>query len=139
MGDFSHSEQAYKKNTAILVTTLYDTNGNSLQITDFAPLFPQFSRGFHPYSVLRIVEPLEGMPKIAVRCRPASDYGRQAARCKHGSNHMRFYFGESSLRLTSNIPMAYLWGEVPFVLEDPIYMILGPDESLTRSIADVAR
>eukprot|EP00003_Mantamonas_plastica_P015067 TRINITY_DN2576_c0_g1_i3.p1 TRINITY_DN2576_c0_g1~~TRINITY_DN2576_c0_g1_i3.p1 ORF type:complete len:481 (+),score=164.57 TRINITY_DN2576_c0_g1_i3:258-1700(+) len=79
------------------------------------------------------------MPKIAVRCRPASGYGRQAARCKHGSNHMRFYFGESSLRLTSNVPMAYLWGEVPFVLEDPIYMILGPDESLTRPIADVAR
>ena len=41
--DFARSEQAYEPNTAILRTRLFDTHGQGIEITDFAPRF--FSRG----------------------------------------------------------------------------------------------
>ena len=33
----SRSEQAYERNTAILVTRMYDDDGNGVEVTDFAP------------------------------------------------------------------------------------------------------
>ena len=37
--DYSRSEQEYLPNTAILMTTLYDSNGGAVRITDFAPRY----------------------------------------------------------------------------------------------------
>lgn len=40
------SEQQYIHNTAVLITTLFDDNGGSLEIIDFAPRFKRFGRTF---------------------------------------------------------------------------------------------
>ena len=40
------------------------------------------------------------------------------------------------LRLTTDAPLAYLLDEQAFVLEEPITLILGPDETLARPIAE---
>jgi len=37
LDDFARSEQCYQHNTAIVATTLYDTHGSVVEITDFAP------------------------------------------------------------------------------------------------------
>ena len=42
--NFSHSEQAYQTNTAILDTILYDSNGGAVRITDCAPRYEYVSR-----------------------------------------------------------------------------------------------
>jgi hypothetical protein len=42
--DYSHSEQEYITNTAILQTTLYDSNGGAVRVTDLAPRY-EYVRG----------------------------------------------------------------------------------------------
>lgn len=65
------SEQAYNKNTAILVTRLFDRTGGGIEITDCAPRFVQHGRIFHPMALVRRVRPLGGSPRVVVRLRPA--------------------------------------------------------------------
>src|SRR5918995_587678 len=45
-------------------------------------------------------------------------------------NHIRYVGPDSSLRLTTNAPLTYVNEETPFILEDQVVLMLGPDESL---------
>src|SRR5688572_20166973 len=62
-------QQRYIPNTNILETT-FTIEGGSFRVTDFAPRFVQFGRIFHPTQLFRILEPVEGTPRIRVRCEP---------------------------------------------------------------------
>ena len=57
----------------------------------------------------------------------------------HGSNHIRYTSSTLALRLTTDAPISYLAEEVPFVLEGPVSLILGPDERITAPIAATTR
>ena len=59
----------YVRNTAIVVTELIDNNGSAVRITDFAPRFQIFGRTFRPPQLIRIIEPIGGMPRITIRFR----------------------------------------------------------------------
>ena len=61
--------QRYLPNTNILETT-FQTSTGSFRVIDFAPRFLQFGRAFRPTQLIRIVEPIEGTPRIAVVCEP---------------------------------------------------------------------
>ena len=138
---FGHArtEQFYRRNSAIVITNLYDDNGNGIEITDFAPRFKQFGRVFRPTMLVRYVRPLSGTPRIQVRLRPAFEHGAQTPERTRGSNHIRFVMPDLTLRLTTDAPISYIDDEVPFVLESPITLILGPDESLTQSVSRVSK
>ncbi len=133
------SEQRYRRNSAVVVTTLRDGNGGGIEITDFAPRFKQYGRVFRPTMLVRHVRPIAGAPHIRVRLRPACNYGGDRPDRTRGSNHIRFVMPDLTLRLTTDAPITYLLEETSFVLETPITMILGPDESLTESVADAGR
>jgi GH15 family glucan-1,4-alpha-glucosidase len=133
------SEQHYLANTAILVTTLEDKSGCAVEITDFAPRFRHYSRYFHPPCLVRLVRPLRGTPRIRIRLRPVTDYGARAPSITTGSNHVRYVASGITMRLTTNAPMSYILHETPFLLRDPVTLILGPDESLTQSITATGR
>ena len=137
--DFERSEQHYLHNTAIVVTTLYDSNGSAVEITDFAPRFKQYGRIYRPLQMVRRVRPLSGSPRLTVRLRPVCDYGASRPERTNGSNHIRYITPAVTLRLTTDAPVTYILDEVPFVLEEPFTLILGPDESLTRPIGEIAR
>jgi pentatricopeptide repeat protein len=137
--DFSHSEQHYRRNSAVLETRLYDARGHGVEIVDFAPRFKQFDRIFRPNMLLRRVRPLDGAPRLRIRLRPACNYGRDKPELTRGSNHIRFVMPHLTLRLTTDAPPTYLLEETPFVLEREITMLLGPDESLAESLADTGR
>ena len=138
--DFARSEQHYLRNTAILVTTLYDAHGSAVEITDFAPRFKQFGRIFRPLMTVRRVKPVLGNPRIRVRLRPVYGYGASRPEITHGSNHIRHVTpGGLALRLTTDAPVSFILDEIPFVLEEPFDLILGPDESLTRPITETVR
>ena len=98
LAGFSHSEQEYLPNTAIVVTRLYDRDGNAVEITDFAPRFRQFGRMFCPVTLVRQVRCLAGSPRITIRLRPARDYGAGRAANTFGSNHVRYEIGRASCR-----------------------------------------
>ncbi len=130
---------AYVRNTAIIETILEDDNGNAVKITDFAPRFMRFERAFHPAQILRRIEPLRGVPRIAIRLRPTFDYGKPADCQAIGSNHMRFEGGANVLRLTTDAPLSYIAHETPFALTRPLTLILGPDEPLQAAVDTVSR
>ncbi len=131
--------QSYRRNTAILETELHDGHGNAVRIVDFAPRFKRRGRIFRPLSLVRIVEPVSGAPRITVRLRPRHGYGAHAAGTTRGSNHVRYLLGETVLRLTTDAPVGYVLDETPFVLGRPLAFILGPDEGLTEAPARIAR
>jgi GH15 family glucan-1,4-alpha-glucosidase len=135
--NFAHSTQQYIANTAILVTTVYDTSGCAVEITDFAPRFIQFGRSFRPTMLIRSIRPVRGTPRIRLRVRPTFDYGAGRPERTRGSNHIRFVSPNITLRLTTDAPISYIMDEVPFVLEEPVHLVLGPDESLTRDVTTV--
>ena len=64
------SRQSYVRNTAILETVLEDEDGNGLRITDFAPRFKAAGRMFRPLTLIRIIEPLKGAPRVSILMRP---------------------------------------------------------------------
>lgn len=133
------SRSSYVRNTAIVETILEDDQGNAVKITDFAPRFMRFERAFHPAQIMRRIEPVRGLPRIAIRLRPTFAYG-QPSQCQAiGSNHMRFTGGPNVLRLTTDAPLSYIAHETPFALTHPITLILGPDEPLEASVDTVSR
>lgn len=137
--DFERSEQYYIENTAILTTRLEDKAGNAVRITDFAPRYAQFGRSFHPIMVVRRIEPVAGSPAIRIRLRPAARYGGTAPEITHGSNHIRFVSGDFTLRATTNASLATVLEERALVLEAPISLILGPDETIPEGPEKLAR
>jgi GH15 family glucan-1,4-alpha-glucosidase len=135
----AETEQHYLTNTAVLVTRLTDQNGDGVEITDFAPRFLQFGRIFRPTTLMRIVTPFGETPRIRIRLRPVFHYGSHAPEITRGSNHIRYVGPDFSLRLTTNAPLTYLLDETPFILEDQIVLMLGPDESLRGPVLETGR
>lgn len=135
----TESKQSYVRNSAVLTTTLRASDGSGIEITDFAPRFKQLGRVYRPVMIIRIIRPIAGSPRITVRLRPSSDYGARRPEITYGSNHIRYLMTAGTMRLTTNAPLAMVRDEIPFVLEGPITMIYGPDETLNASIDNVGR
>jgi len=114
--------QRYLPNTNVLTTEFEDAQG-AFRVVDFAPRFEQHQRAFHPTQLFRIVEPLRGAPRVQVQCQPVLGWsGRPAGRVQ-GSNHVRFEGYPAELRLTTDVPLAYLGGQ-PFTLTGPRHLAL---------------
>ncbi|NNG05725.1 MAG: glycoside hydrolase family 15 protein [Inquilinus sp.] len=137
--DFAHSEQHYRPNTAVLATTLYDSQGQAVEVVDFAPRFRQFGRTHRPATLIRRVVPLLGNPRIRIRLRPRFGYGEIEPTVTRGSNHMRFASPDAARRLTTDAPISYISEETLFVLETPLHLVFGDDESLTAPVAETVR
>ncbi|HVN33667.1 MAG TPA: glycoside hydrolase family 15 protein [Casimicrobiaceae bacterium] len=137
--DLARTEQSYVANTAVLTTRLFDKAGGAVEITDCVPRFAQFGRLFHPVSLVRHVRKLSGSPRIVIRLRPAVDYGRERPAFTVGSGHIRFVAPGMTLRLTTNASLTAILEERAFFVNEDITLLLGPDETVTTSIADLGR
>jgi len=131
-------EQSYVRNTAIIETLLTDEEGNVLRVRDFAPRFKSSGRIFRPLSIVRIVEPLKGTPRMAMALRPLHGYGAHAPETTRGSSHVRFLLGNQVLRLTTNAPVDFVLSETTFVADRPYAFVFGPDERLDDAPLAVA-
>jgi GH15 family glucan-1,4-alpha-glucosidase len=137
--DFARSEQTYLQNTAIVITTLYDSHGSAVEITDFAPRFKQLGRVYRPIMMVRQLRPVIGNPRIRVKLRPVADYAARRPDITHGSNHIRYLLTDAPMRVTTDVPVSFILKEVPFILEEPQTLIFGPDETLLRGISETGR
>ena len=133
------SEQRYAANTAILETKIEDGEGNRIVVTDFAPRFQTRGRTFRPTTLVRRVRPDRGSPRVRIRMRPRFNYGARAPDVTHGSNHVRYLHTSQALRLNTNAPITYVLDETPFLLEEPVSLLLGPDETLAGGVEETAR
>lgn len=137
--DQLHSEQAYLPNSAILRTTLYDHHGGIAEVVDFAPRFALYERIFRPPMIVRRIRAIQGRPRVLVRLRPGFENGGLKPQLTRGSNHLRYVSPALTLRLTTNAPVSYITEERPFVLDRPIDLLLGSDESLQAGVETTAR
>ncbi|MPZ57654.1 MAG: glycoside hydrolase family 15 protein [Rhizobiales bacterium] len=139
LNNLVHHESDYVRNSAVVQTTLVDANGSSVRITDFAPRFRSFGRMTKPPQLVRIVEPVSGMPRITIRVRPCNDYGRPITRRSMGSNHITYWGEKSVIRLTTDAPLSYIESEAAFVLTRPMYLVFGTDEPFPSELATTCR
>ncbi len=139
MDDAVECRQSYLRNTAVLETVQADGDGNRLRITDFAPRFKARGRIFRPLTIVRIVEPLAGSPRIRVRLRPRHGYGAHAPETTRGTNHIRFVLGDQVLRLTTDAPVEFVERGTAFLVDRPYAFILGADERPEQAPLPAAR
>jgi len=132
------SNQHYLENTNVLITEITLKSGYSYRVTDFAPRYFEHQRYYKPLMLIRKIEPIEGSPRIVVKCEPVSDYGNVKLRVNRGSNHIQFLDGDENIRLTTNIPVSYVFDEQPFVLNEPRYLVLTYGEPLEASLISTA-
>lgn len=137
--NFAYAEQAYDHGTAILRTRLFDDQGQSIEITDFAPRFHQHDRLFRPAQLVRRVRILSGHPRVRITVKPRGMWGRQAPEVSRGSNHLRYVLSGMALRLNTNASLTYVQDGTWFTLHEPISMLLGSDETLAGGVEETAR
>lgn len=132
--DQASSTQAYERNTAILQTTLTDTQGGAVEIIDFCPRLRQYERNFRPAMLVRLVRRLAGRPRLRMVLTPSDEYGARSRACIAGSHHIRYLGRDHDLRLTTNASIAAIQERRVFVLDDTLAFILGPDETIGESV-----
>lgn len=115
-------EQRYLPNTNVLETRFRSPEG-SFRVIDFAPRFLQYDRHFRPTQLFRLVEPLEGAPRVTVVCEPRLGWSKKVPERLQGSNHVDFVGFASPLRLTTDIPISFLAGQ-PFALTEKRHLAL---------------
>jgi GH15 family glucan-1,4-alpha-glucosidase len=137
-GMVAHSSE-YVRNTAIVSTILTDDKGASVRITDFAPRFFEYHRIYRPPQIMRIIEPITGLPRITIRVRPTSSYGVPMTEKSIGSNHVTFRGTDVVVRLTTDAALSYIDREAPFVLTRPLHLVIGPDEPFPAELPATCR
>lgn len=106
----------YLENTNIL-ETVFETDDGAFRVFDFAPRFILFDRTHRPATLIRIVEPIRGTPRVRVACAPVLGWSKEPARIESGSHHLSFRGYGSEVRLTTDASLSYLGGE-PFALTE---------------------
>ncbi|WDF53574.1 glycoside hydrolase family 15 protein [Mucilaginibacter sp. KACC 22063] len=132
------SNQYYLENTNVLITDVTEENGAIYRITDFAPRFYQNQRYYKPLMLIRKIEAIEGTPRIRVKCEPVSDYGQTKLHVNRGSNHIQYLGGDENIRLTTNIPISYVFDEQYFVLNECKYLVMTYGEPLEAALVSTA-
>ncbi|MDT3401496.1 glycoside hydrolase family 15 protein [Mucilaginibacter terrae] len=132
------SHQYYLENTNVLITEITPASGGRYRITDFAPRFQEHQRYYKPLMFIRKIEVLEGSPRVRVKCKPVSEYGAKKLEVNRGSNHIQYLGGEEKIRLTTNIPISYIFDEHAFVLNDCKYLVLTYGEPLEAPLVPTA-
>jgi GH15 family glucan-1,4-alpha-glucosidase len=124
--------QRYLPNTNVLETTFRTPEG-TFRVLDLAPRYFVQQRAIYPTELVRIVEPIEGMPRVSVRCEPRLGWSKKIPQRLESSDHIDFLGYARPLRLTSDIPQTFLTG-APFALTKRHHLILTwgapPDEPL---------
>lgn len=133
------SEQAYDAATAVLRTRLFDSEGQAIEITDFAPRFVHHGRMFRPAQLVRRLRVLHGRPRVCIRLLPLTGLDALTPQVTRGSNHLRYLLSGQVLRLTTNAPVGFVASGRWFTLHSPLSLVLGPDETLDGDIEETAR
>lgn len=135
-GEFT-STQYYIENTNVLRTEITAEDGK-YRITDFAPRFHLYDRYFKPLMFIRKIEPLEGNPRITIKCEPVCDYGKGKMKSSRGSNHIDYLGCDENIRLSTNVSLTYIFDEKAFVLNEAKYLIMTYGQNLEAPVVSTA-
>jgi len=135
-GEFT-STQYYIENTNILRTEITAEDGK-YRITDFAPRFRLYDRYFKPLMLIRKIEPLEGNPRVTIKCEPVCDYGKGKMKSSRGSNHIDYLGCDENIRLSTNVSLTYIFDEKAFVLNEAKYLVMTYGQNLEAPVVSTA-
>src|SRR5262245_41481118 len=71
----------------------------------------QYDRSFRSTQFIRMLEPVEGSPRLRIVCEPRLGWSKAAPSYSQGSNHLQFDGFRIFLWLITNIPLSYLSGQ----------------------------
>ena len=108
-GEYS-VKQYYRENTNVLCTEVTAASG-VYRITDCAPRFVLHDRHMKPLMLVRKIEPMSGVPRIKVICKPVSDYGMTQMVMTQGSDRIIYTSPGQKIELATNIPINYIMTE----------------------------
>ena len=109
-----------------------------MKVTTWCPRYMRRGRLYRPPMLVRRLEPVAGRPAVRIELRPAADYGARAFTRQLGSHHVRFLDASQSLRVTTDAPVSYLTEDRVFVLERPVDLVMGEDETLGAPAHEIA-
>lgn len=130
---------AYERNTNVLRTTF--THGDTAwEVVDFAPRLPAGLDVSAPFELVRLLRPLRGQPRLCIDFDPRPDYGRCRPSLQPNDTGIEVQGGPLRLQLATNAPVPFVLAGQPFVLREPIYLVLGIGARAERpSLATVER
>ncbi|MFO1378312.1 MAG: glycoside hydrolase family 15 protein [Steroidobacteraceae bacterium] len=131
--DVADVQRRYVRNTAVLETVLTDHRSNRLRVVDFCPRFRDRGRMFHPAMLIRGVLPVEGTPLVRLRMRPRFQWAASPPTITAGAHHVSYRGVDSAFRVTTNASITALLEERAFCLREPVWLLLGPDETLDQA------
>jgi len=134
--DYS-AEQYYMENTNVLRTEITCKDGK-YRVTDFAPRFKQFKRFFKPLMFIRKIEPIEGTPRIRVKCKPVCNYGKDFQDILQGSDNIQYTGCGEKMSLITNVSLTYIIDEEYFSLNETKYLLLNYGGDLDAPLMSTA-
>jgi GH15 family glucan-1,4-alpha-glucosidase len=139
--DLVHTKQEYLTNTNVLVTEVSLKDGSRYRITDFCPRFEQYGRMYRPAALFRILEPIEGVPLVTVRCNPVKGWSKEPAGVTRGNSHLRYDAHQNhpdELRLITSMPLTYLEDQQGFSLKEKTYFALTSGVGIEDDLVQVS-
>ncbi len=127
------SEQAYLPSTNIL-RTVFECEDGSFEVIDFAPRFRRGSSSYMPTMLVRIVRPIEGTPRVRIRCRPVYDYGEAVLVGQVLGDRIQWLGERAALQLRTNVPSHI--GADAFLLEQDVYLAFSWGEALEGGLEE---
>jgi GH15 family glucan-1,4-alpha-glucosidase len=113
----------YVPNTNV-VATVFETDGGTYEVVDFAPRIPE-GLGMHvPIEIVRLVRPLVGTPRISVDFDPRPDYARAKVSMRETACGLEVCGGAVPLHLHTNVPIPYVLAKRDFALVSPVWFVL---------------
>jgi GH15 family glucan-1,4-alpha-glucosidase len=117
----------YVPNTNVL-STRFELDDAAWEIVDFAPRIPEGLGVRVPRSIVRVLRPCAGEPKLRVDFDPKPDYARAPVELRESHDGIEVLGASAPLYLASNLPSSYVLGKHEFVLNRPIFFILSYGE-----------
>ncbi len=130
--DGKPGRQRYLPNTNVL-ETIFSAPEGSFRVLDFAPRLFRHGAFFRPTQLIRILEPLSGVPRARVRCAPRLGWSKGVPAEAASSNRIAFEGFEAPVRLTTDIPFSYL-GDQPLVVTERKHLVFSWGEEVEEAL-----
>ena len=135
-GEYSVSQE-YDGFSAILVTT-FSSRKAKFKVVDFFPryrkILPNHRTGlFRQNSLVRLVIPVKGKPKLKVVYTPRPGYARRKVTTEVIDNVLWSFVGDDVINLKSNVSYDDILEQKSLVLDQTFFFVVGadPDEKYT--------
>lgn len=130
-------QQAYRRNTNILLTTMTSSDNSQIEVTDFCPRFEIQGSVYRPAALFRMIRPIQGTTRIKVGCKPIQGWCKKPASAIKSHSHIRYDYPNGCLRIYTNMPLTYLLDGESFLLQEDLYLVIVWDAEIATDIRQV--